>query len=141
MCDAAVLRSDIAIITIRPSWCQDSGNVERNLGPLIRDHSLYQNGMWSYIIISDLAAAIVMAARNSALTGHERLYIAAPDNIGGRDLKAAVDAHWGAAVVPMRELSRPDASGISSAKAERLLGWKAEKTWRSFLDGSGLKIN
>ena len=27
--------------------CQDERNIERNLGPLIRDHSIPQEGLWS----------------------------------------------------------------------------------------------
>ena len=139
LCDAAVLRrGDMTVVSIRPSWCQDEGNIERNLGPLIRDPKEYQNGMWAYIIISDLAAAIVTAATKPGLApGHEVFYIAAPDNIGGRDLKAAVDAHWGAGVIPVRALSRPDASGLDCSKANAVLGWTAEKTWRDFLTPDG----
>lgn len=37
LCDAAVRRSSLHVISIRPSWCQDAANVERNLGPLVRD--------------------------------------------------------------------------------------------------------
>jgi UDP-glucose 4-epimerase len=142
LCDAACLRNpQLTVVSVRPSWCQDELNIERNLGPLIRDHTLYQNGMWAYIVITDLAAAIVAAATKEGLApGHEVVYIAAEDNIGGRDLKAAVDAHWGAGVVPMRELARPDASGLSCAKAQAMLGWKAQKTWRDFLTAEGRKL-
>ena len=38
--DAAVQRSDIRCISIRPSWVQYEGNYERNLGPQVRDPSL-----------------------------------------------------------------------------------------------------
>jgi nucleoside-diphosphate-sugar epimerase len=141
LCDAACLRSaQLTVVSVRPSWCQDEGNVERNLGPLIRDHSLYQEGMWAYVIITDLAAAIALAATKKGLpAGHEVIYIAAEDNIGGRDLKAAVDAHWGAGVVPCRALARPDASGLDCAKAQQMLGWRAQKTWRDFLGADGKK--
>jgi hypothetical protein len=75
ICDAAVRRTagstNLAVISIRPSWwtlsaptalpfissykteksvcrrCQDERNIERNLGPLIRDHSIPQEGLWS----------------------------------------------------------------------------------------------
>lgn len=42
ICDAAVRRTAgaLQIISIRPSWCQDERNIERNLAPLIRDHSI-----------------------------------------------------------------------------------------------------
>jgi UDP-glucose 4-epimerase len=37
LCDAAVARSDIRCISVRPSWVQWEGNVEGNLGPIVRD--------------------------------------------------------------------------------------------------------
>ena len=75
ICDAAVRRTagttDLAVISIRPSWCQDERNIERNLGPLIRDHSIPQEGLWSYIDIYDLASAIVLASAAGELPVHD----------------------------------------------------------------------
>jgi nucleoside-diphosphate-sugar epimerase len=80
----------------------------------------------------DLADALVLAA-TAAMTGHEVVYIAAADNIGNRDLAAAVAAAYGGRV-PVQPLSRPDASGLSCVKAEKLLGWTPKLTWRAYLD-------
>ena len=72
LCDAAIRRTSdqgenqIKIISIRPSWCQDERNIERNFGPLIRDQSIPQEGLWSYIDIYDLANAIVLSAQSEA---------------------------------------------------------------------------
>ena len=138
ICDAAVRRTSgaLQIFSIRPSWCQDERNIERNLGPLIRDHSIGQEGLWSYIDIYDLADAIVLAAANTSVAGHEILYIAAADNIGGRDMAKAMAQHYGDKV-PVRALPRMDASGISCDKAKRLLGWVAKRSWRDYLDEQG----
>ena len=164
LCDAAVRRTagstDLAIISIRPSWCQDERNIERNLGPLIRDHSIPQEGLWSYIDIcahltplpllsgasldpasvllcraDDLAESIVLSSACEA-PGHEVLYIAAADNIGGRDMAAAIKAQYGDSM-ELRELAREDASGISCAKAKRLIGWEPKRSWRDYLDEQG----
>jgi nucleoside-diphosphate-sugar epimerase len=140
LCDAAVRRAGAALtaISIRPSWCQDERNAERNLGPLIRDASLCNDGLWSYICIPDLADAIVLAATKPlpALAGrHEVLYIAAEDNIGGRDFAAAMAAHYPS--VPLRPLPRADCSGLNCDKARALLGWAPKLTWRSYLDEKG----
>jgi nucleoside-diphosphate-sugar epimerase len=141
LCDAAVRRtsgtksSQIQIISIRPSWCQDERNIERNLGPLIRDLSIPQEGLWSYIDIYDLADAIVLSAA-ATTTGHEVLYIAAADNIGGRDMAKAITAQYGDKI-ELRKMSRPDSSGISCAKAKRLIGWEAKRSWRDYLDEQG----
>lgn len=133
--DAAVRRSDIRCTTIRPSWVQNADNYAQNLGPLLRDRSQTSEGIWSYIDAEDLADAIVLAT-TSDLPGHEVFYIASPDNVGGRDLAAAVAEHYGDRI-EVRPLSRPDASGISSAKAERLLGYRPTRSWRDHLDEQG----
>ena len=37
----------------------------------------------------------------------------------------------------LKELARVDASGISCAKAKRLIGWEPTRTWRDYLDEQG----
>ena len=133
--DAAVRRSDIRCISIRPSWVQTPDNYARNLGPLIRDPAETTPGLWAYIDVEDLADAIVLAVE-SDLPGHEVFYIASPDNAGGRDLAAAVREHYGERI-EVRDLSRPDASSISCAKAEKLLGYRPTRSWRDHLDEQG----
>ena len=118
----------LQIISIRPSWCQDERNIERNLGPLIRDLSIPQEGLWSYIDIYDLADAIVLSAA-ATTEGHEVLYIAAADNIGGRDMAAAIKAQYGGAM-EIRAMDRVDSSGISCAKAKTLIGWYVAMIWQ-----------
>jgi len=136
LCDAAVTRSpDIKIISIRPSWCQDSGNIARNLGPLVRDFKAPNAGLLAYVIISDLARAIVAAAQ-STLPGHEIFYIAASDTAGGHDLAAWVTAHYGESI-PLRTLSTPTSSSLSCQKAASLLGWEPRHTWRDYLGADG----
>ena len=76
--DAAVRRSDIRCISIRPSWVQWEGNYERNLGPHLRDPDEPSASFWSYIDVYDLADAMRLAAEGE-LPGHEVFYIVAPD--------------------------------------------------------------
>ena len=112
--DAAVRRSDIRCISIRPCWVQHEGNYERNLGPQVRDPSVLSPNFWSYIDVYDLADAIVLAVE-SPLPGHEVFYIASPDNVGD-----VPSRRWFAgttASIEIRPLARHDASGISCAKA------------------------
>lgn len=95
-------------------------------------------GLWSYIIIADLAAACVKAAAVPLGNEHTVVYIAADDNAGGRDLAAAVEAHYGAGTIPLKgALWRPDASGIRCDKARALLGWAPAFSWRDFLGPDG----
>jgi nucleoside-diphosphate-sugar epimerase len=133
--DAAVRRSDIRCVTIRPCWVHHEGNYERNLGPQVRDAAVLSANLWSYIDVYDLADAIVLAAE-SGLPGHEVFYIASPDNVGGRPFVEAVRKYYGDKIA-IRPVDREDASGISSAKAMRMLGWKPKRSWRDYLDAEG----
>jgi len=134
--DAAVRRSDIRCISIRPSWVQWEGNIERNLGPLVRGDDDGPNaGFWAYTDAYDLAQALRLAAESN-LSGHEVFYIAQDDNSTGTPLAELLQRHHGDAI-ELRELRRPDASGITSDKARRLLGWRADRSWRDYLDSEG----
>jgi UDP-glucose 4-epimerase len=136
--NAAVERSDIRAISIRPSWVQNESNYEQNLGPQVRDASVLSPNLWSYIDAYDLADAIVLAME-SDLPGHEVFYIASPDNVGGRDFGEILRTYYGDKI-ELRETDRVDASGISSAKAQRMLGWVPKRSWRDYLDSDGRAI-
>ncbi|MBA3790106.1 MAG: NAD(P)-dependent oxidoreductase [Rubrobacter sp.] len=134
--DAAVRRSDIRCISIRPCWVQHEGNYERNLGPQVRDASELSPNFWSYIDVYDLADGITLAAE-SDLPGHEVFYIASPDNVGSRPFEETVRQYYGDKVEVKKPLSREDASGISCAKAERMLGYTPKRSWKDYLDENG----
>jgi UDP-glucose 4-epimerase len=133
--DAAVRRSDIRCISIRPSWVQWEGNYDHNLGPNLRDADEGSANFWSYIDAYDLADALRLAAE-SDLPGHEVMYIASPDNCANRPLAEMIRRHHGDAV-ELRELDREDASGTSSAKAQRLIGYAPSRSWRDYLSEDG----
>jgi UDP-glucose 4-epimerase len=133
--DAAVARSDIRAISIRPSTVHTEDNYEGNLGPQVRDASVLSANLWSYIDVYDLADAIVLATE-SDLPGHEVFYIASPDNAGGHDFAAVLKEYYGDSI-ELRDLDRVDASGISTAKAQRMLGWVPKRSWRDYLDAEG----
>jgi len=135
LCDAAVRRSDIRCISIRPSWVQVRENYARNLGPQIGDPDEPSPGFWAYIDAEDLADALRLAAE-SELEGHEIFYIASPDIASTSTLPELVKRHHGDSV-PVRELDRPDGGGISIAKARRLLGYDPTRSWRDHLDENG----
>jgi len=134
--DGAIRRSDITGISIRPSWVQWEGNYARNLGPALRDpeHSPSAS-LWAYIDAYDLADAMVLAA-TADTPGHEVLYIASPDNHVNRPWAELVRHHHGDAI-ELRETDREDASGISIAKARRLIGYDPSRSWRDYLTEDG----
>jgi UDP-glucose 4-epimerase len=136
LCDAAVWRSDLRCISLRPAWVQDSASYAADLGPLIRAGQPRGVAGWPYIDVGDLAEAVRLAAE-SDLPGHEACYIAAPDTTGGVDLHASWRTANPGSATQLRPVSRPDASGIDSGKAQRLLGWQATRSWRDYLTDTG----
>ena len=134
--DAAVRRSDLRAISIRPTWVQWEGNYEQNLGPALRDGAAAPSAnLWSYIDAYDLADALRLAAE-SDLPGHEVFYIASPDNSVGRPLAELVRRHFGDAI-ELRALDREDASGISCARAAQMLGYAPSRSWHDYLTDAG----
>ena len=57
--DAATRRSDLRAISIRPSWVQWEGNIEQNLGPIVRGPAGPSAGLGRDIELYDLAEAAV----------------------------------------------------------------------------------
>ena len=114
-------------------------NYESNLGKQVRDPSNLSANFWSYIDADDLADALVLAVE-SELPGHEVFYIAAADNAGGHDFADELHRFYGDRI-ELRPLDRVDASGISTEKARRLLGWTAKRSWRDHLDADGRALS
>lgn len=135
-CDAAVRRCDGTAVSIRPSWVQNVDTYERNLGPLVRSPEEPSLGFWSYTDSRDLATAIRLAVEGSS-PGHEVVYVAQPDNCTGRPLADLVASAFPDAGIEVRSDPGEATSGISSAKAMRLLGWTPQHSWRDVLDGEG----
>jgi len=133
--DAAMRRSDVRCLSLRPSWVQWEGNYARNVGPQVRDAAAPSASFFTYIDAYDLADALRLAAE-SDLPTHEVMYIASPDNAAGRPLAELVARHHGDGV-PLRALAREDAAGTSIAKAQRLLGYAPRRSWRDYLDDAG----
>lgn len=129
-------RADIGTISIRPCWVQEVDSYERNLGPIVRDPSVLIWNYVSYIDVYDLCDATVLALE-SDLPGHEVMYVASPDTIGGHPLEETVRRYYGAKEIEFRPVKRPDASAIDSSKARRLLGWEPTRSWRDYLDEDG----
>lgn len=135
-CDRTVERSELRILSLRPSWVAHPGNYERNLGPVVREPFEPSLNFWAYTDRDDLAEAIRLAVESDA-DGHEVLYIAQPDNSAGRPLEELVAAAFPDAAIEVRPLPREDASGIDSSKAQKLLGWTPRRSWRDVLTDDG----
>jgi UDP-glucose 4-epimerase len=135
LCDAAVRRSDLRCVSLRPSWVQDAESYPRNLGPFLADRSLVAGNGWSYVDAADLAEAIRLAVECD-LPGHEVLYLAAADTFG-RDLHEAWRAAFPDSGTELRALPRPDASALDCGRAAQRLGWRPTRSWRDYLTEEG----
>jgi nucleoside-diphosphate-sugar epimerase len=137
MCDRVVERADLRCVSVRPSWVQDVASYERNLGPIVRDPSLAIGNYGSYIDVYDLCEATVRAVESEA-PGHEVVYIASPDTVGGHPLRDVVRLSDPKGEIRIKEpLPREDASAIDTSKARRLLGWEPTRSWSDYLDEEG----
>jgi UDP-glucose 4-epimerase len=136
LCERAPERADISCISIRPCWVQDLDSYERNLGPIVRDPSVLVDNFCSYVDVYDLCEATALALQ-AATDGHEVVYVASPDTIGGHPLEEVVRTRHRASKVELRPLSRPDASAIDCSKARKLLGWEPKRSWSNYLDAQG----
>lgn len=135
LCDAAVTRSDIRCISIRPSWVQAPEDYPRELAERFGDPAGLADAYWAYVDLLDLAELLAQCVE-SDLPGHEAFYVASPDTPQGVELAAAVRTHY-SGKVDIRPHDRPDASGVSSAKAVRLLGYRPRRSWADYLDSQG----
>jgi nucleoside-diphosphate-sugar epimerase len=137
MCDRVVERAELACISIRPCWVQELASYERNLGPIVRDPSLAIGNYCSYVDAYDLGEATVRAVE-SERPGHDVVYVASPDTIGGHPLRDVVRSVDPSGEIEIKEpLPREDASAIDSSKAQRLLGWTPTRSWSDYLDEQG----
>lgn len=136
ICDAAVRRSELRCVSLRPSWVQDAESYPRNLGPFLADRSLVAGNGWAYVDAADVAEAVRLAVECD-LPGHEACYLAAADTMGGRDLHRAWREAYPDAGTELRPLPRPDSSAIDCRRAAELLGWHPTRSWRDYLTDTG----
>lgn len=127
LCAAAVARSALRVISLRPAWVLWPDTYQTEFGPFVRDGSR-PVGSLSYIDGRDLADAIVRAA-GSDVPGHAVCYVVAPDLPARDDLATEARKQFGDQVV-VRPVDRPDAAGTSPAGARQLLGFVARHSWR-----------
>lgn len=118
-----------------PSWVQAPDDYARQLGRTFGDPAALADTYWAYVDLLDLADLLALAVE-SDLAGHEAFYVASPDSPAGMALAAAVSSHCSRSV-EVRSLDRVDASGVSSAKARRLLGYRPTRSWRHYVDATG----
>ncbi|HEY1371553.1 MAG TPA: NAD(P)-dependent oxidoreductase [Candidatus Binatia bacterium] len=123
MCDAFVRKTQIHIASLRFSgiYAPESARVlaERRKNPVIRG----AGALWSYVDVRDAAAAC-RCALEADFSGHEAFNICAPVTIMDEPTAEFVRRFWPQAKNIDARLEG-NASGYATAKAERMLGFRA----------------
>ncbi|WP_436907622.1 NAD-dependent epimerase/dehydratase family protein [Halosimplex marinum] len=119
-----VRRHDVPVVSIRPSWIQYPGEYVC-LGNEPPAEGV--GNFWSYVDVRDIAA-IVVAALDADVEGHEAVFAVADENYADRPTADLFEEQFGSVPDPC-DLSGDDSS-ISNAKAADLLGWEPAHSWR-----------
>ena len=132
---SVVRRDGVPVASIRPTWIQYPGDYP------CRDEGYTSNleagagNYWSYVDVRDvvgLVKAALAGTKDGSAEGHEAFNCAGPDNALGRELTELMQEFYGS--FPENCSVEGDASAYSVTKAEELLGWTPEHSWREAAD-------
>ena len=130
MAKAFVRRSGMTIVSLRLAWIHTPESFMQQLRPMWDDPAAGASNLWGYVDARDSAQACRRALEVS-LTGHEALFIAAPNTFMKTPTAELVRRFYPETRIP------PGFDGcpalLSTAKAARLLGYRAEYTWESYV--------
>jgi UDP-glucose 4-epimerase len=126
---------DVSVASLRASWVQYPGRYE--ITPLREQFDFESAGrfgnFWSYIDVRDVVS-LVEAALDGEFEGQEVFNAFGPDNFLGVETTRAIEAGFGS--LPEECDLTGDQSAFSTAKAESLLGWEPDHSWRTAEDES-----
>jgi len=137
---AAARRHGVPAVSLRLSWVTFPGDerpreARETFDPATAEPS---GNCWSSVDVRDVVSAIEAAIDpETPIEGHEAVLIVAAENFLGRDTAATIEAVRGD--IPTECDLDGDESVFDCAKAERLLGWTPEHSWRDAVDGDGEK--
>lgn len=122
-------RGRLEIVSLRFPWIHTPETFAAQLQPLWADPAAGASNLWSYIDTRDVAEAVHRALA-APLSGHEAVFLVAQDSFMPVPSRELVRAHYPETVI--HEGLSANASLLSSAKAESLLGYRAAHSWRSY---------
>jgi nucleoside-diphosphate-sugar epimerase len=131
-------RGRLSVVDLRFSWIHTSETFAEQLRPLWADPAAGAANLWSHVDTRDVAAAVRLALE-ADIDGHEACFIAATDSFMPIPSPALVSRYYPTTII--REGFGDHDSLLNSAKAARLLGFRAMYIWRSYgidttVDGS-----
>jgi nucleoside-diphosphate-sugar epimerase len=122
-------RGRISVVDLRFSWIHTPETFAAQLAPLWSDPAEGAKNLWSYIDTRDAAEAVRLALEVD-LEGHDACFIAAADTFMPTPSRELVSHYYPSTI--MREGFGDHASLLSTAKAERLLGFRPRHSWKSY---------
>jgi nucleoside-diphosphate-sugar epimerase len=124
-----IRRFGVPVASIRPSWIQYPGEYH-----CVEARENLANGagnFWSYVDARDVAT-IVAAALDADFSGHEAFHAAAADNYLAVPIEEALREFFGE--LPDDCNVSADDSALSVGKADEVLDWEPEHSWREAAD-------
>jgi nucleoside-diphosphate-sugar epimerase len=128
---AATRRSDLHAVSLRMPWIQTPTTFAADVAPRRGDPAIADRNLWAYIDARD-AAALFVAALERPVEGHAAVYVSAPDTFMEEDTPTLVRRGFGATA--RRTPLDGHRSVIDTGAADRLLGLRAERSWRSYAE-------
>jgi nucleoside-diphosphate-sugar epimerase len=123
-------RADMSIISIRPTWIHTADSFRQYIPPIWENPEAGASILWCYVDVRDVARAFERALEVN-LPGHESFFIAADNSFMKIPTSQLIRQYY-----PDTQLrtERDDSwSVLSSAKAARLLGFRPNYSWESYL--------
>jgi nucleoside-diphosphate-sugar epimerase len=121
-------RTDAVTVSLRFPAVLDVVGQPEQVAALAADEQRALHTLWAYLDLRDAALACRLALEARGLSG-EGLYVAAPEGLNAEPSAALAARHFPDAEV------RADATGhwamLDSQRAERLLGFRAERVYQS----------
>ncbi|MDR3389643.1 MAG: NAD(P)-dependent oxidoreductase [Rudaea sp.] len=119
--------ADLSIASLRFSNVFDAADYAQQAAAAARP-GFRKFNVWGYVDARDAGEACRLAVE-ADFTGHERLIIAAADNITGHSSAALAAAHY--PETPIKSALEGDVSLLCSARAKAVIGYEPKHGWRA----------
>jgi nucleoside-diphosphate-sugar epimerase len=118
---------NLTIVSLRFSNVFDAADYAGH-SAILKNPAPRKANMWGYVDARDAGEACRLAIE-AELSGHHRMVIAAADTVVETPSAELMATHW--PEVPVRGPLAGNASLLSSATAERLIGYRPRHSWRT----------
>lgn len=122
-------RGGLSVVSPRFPWIHTPETFAEQIRPLWADPAAGASNLWSYIDARDAAEAVRLSL-TADIEGHEACFVAANDSFMPIPTRELVAQHYPTTIV--RDGLAEHGSLLNSAKAERLLGYRARHSWRTY---------